>query len=164
MFWHKERYTTTLDDIALKEKLDALVDIQASNTFMTHRRGNYGGDDLVQGHVKENQAVFWRTNRKWNGIFYPIFSIVLEDNDNAILLKTRFNPAAEIIVLVLGVGMILVLMNFVFGFGLDFPQILFRLGAAAIIFLIFMGLPIYNYYSLKAQTTREVERILGLVK
>jgi len=164
MFWHKERYKTTLDDFELKEKLATLIDLQASNTFMTHWRENYGDDDLVQGHLKENQAVFWRTNRKWSGIFYPIFSIGFEDNDNTVLLKTRFNPAAEIIVLILGVGMILVLMNFVFGFGLDFPQVLFRLGAAVVIFLIFMGLPIYSYCHLKAQTTSEIMRILGLIK
>lgn len=161
MFWFENRYKTSLSRLEVESIIDKIIDIEERDTFGNHwSYQQSGADDLIKGMKEKNQLVIWRTNRTWNGIFYPVFAITLNYDD--VSIKGRYNRAAEVIVLLIGLLLIIGLTDFVIGIGLEFPQIFNRLIAAIFLFFLFLSLPIYWFYNLKNQTLKELEKILEL--
>ena len=167
MYWYKALYKVNLDEEELRSKLEKLISIQEPNTFRSHFSSKISGDDLIRGELKNGGFVIWRTNRLWNGVFYPIFKgRLLKKSDQYLLeIKTRFNPYAELIILGLGTFLIYGIISSIVLQANNDIKFLFRRSLIGIlIFLILQAVPIVSYYNLKGQTLKNLEKYFSLTK
>ena len=109
MYWNKELFSIASSEEALHDKLERLITSRENNSFHNHVfPSKKGSDGTVRGELSKDEFTLWRTNRTWNGIFYPIFKgRLISINEIPLLqISIRFNPLAELIVLLFTVGLI----------------------------------------------------------
>mgnify|MGYP006302949335 FL=1 len=84
---------------------------------------------------------------------------------NVIEIRTRFNPFAELIVLILAIGLGYgILTEIVIKASNELPSILGRSLVGIILFLIFQTVPLIGYYNLKKQTMKSLQKYFRLTK
>lgn len=168
MYWNKELYRIDISGEEFQSKLEKLIDIQEENRIQNHifkdvRRT----DEIIRGELKKNEFTMWRTNRRWNGIFYPVFKgEIREINETRLIeIKTRFNPFAELIVLILTLGLVYgIISEIVIQTNNELKHLLMRGIVGILLLLIFQSVPIISYYNLKNQTLKGLQDYFGLTK
>ncbi len=164
MFWNRYQYTSSLPPEEFESHLKALLQVERENTLATHlfKLRDVPGD-TIQGKLDKQRLTFWRTNYVWNGSFYPVFKLDWEARDTVqVAVRTRLNLLAEGIIVIIGLGFFVWLLDFVLDSGITGAQMLARLGLGAVVFFIFMAIPLYSYHSLRKQSLRGLEEYLRL--
>jgi len=168
MYWNKEVFKINISEDKIQTKLEKLITIREKNNFRNHMfKSDKGSDETLRGELDKNRFTIWRTNRTWNGIFYPVFKGRLYEinNTSVIEIKTRFNPLAELIVLILLIGMAYgVLTDIIIQENNELEFIFRRSLIGILIILIFQAVPLISYYNLKNQTIKRLEEYLELTR
>ena len=168
MYWNKELFRINIEQKEFQIKLEKLITSKEENSIYNHAfKSKKGSDGTVRGEMKNDEFIIWRTNREWNGIFYPIFKgKIREINDaNILQIKTRFNPFAEIIVLLIAFGIGYGIMSEIIIQSNNEIKYVFRRGLIGILlFLIFQSVPLISYYNLKHQTLKRLQEYFHLTK
>lgn len=168
MYWNKELFRINIGQKEFQIKLERLITVKENNSIRNHAfESKKGNDYTVRGEIKNDEFIIWRTNRKWNGIFYPIFKgkIRAINDSNILQIKTRFNPFAEIIVVLIAFGIGYGIITEIVIKSNNELKYVFRRGLVGIIlFLIFQSVPLVSYYSLKQQTLKKLQDYFQLTK
>lgn len=168
MYWNKELFKINITEEEFQTKLEKLITIREKNNFKNHMfKSVKGSDETIRGELDNNRFTIWRTNRTWNGIFYPIFKGKLYkiNNTSVIEIKIRFNPIAEIIVFTLLIGMAYGVLTDIIILENNELKFLFRRNLIGIlILLIFQAVPLISYYNLKKQTIKSLEEYFELTR
>lgn len=165
MFLHKNEYTSSFPIAEFRSKAKELIEIEAEDTYSTHWYYRSAmNDQAVTGKMEENKFFLWRTNGTYSGIFYPVFyGYLLERGDiTQIIIGSKFNKTAEIILLVMMIPLAIMLLAFLFKSGATFTGVLIKLVMSTVLFAIFTFLPFYSYFSIKQQTLNSLEKYLYL--
>jgi hypothetical protein len=168
MYWNKELFKINITEDKFQTKLEKLIIVREKNNFKNHMfKSEKGSDETVRGELNNDRFTIWRTNRNWSGIFYPIFKgrLYKINNTRVIEIKTRFNPFAELIVLILLIGMTYgVLTDIIIQENNELKFIFRRSLIGILILLIFQAVPLISYYNLKNQTIKSLEEYFELNK
>lgn len=165
MFWHRYQYTSSLKPLEIQSRLDALLEVERENTLWTHlSEVRNASAEAVQGKRTEQGLTFWRTNFVWNGSFYPVFQLDWQEKADQIQVsvRTRFNAVAESVVVIIMLGFLVWVFDFVLDWNITPSQMLARLGMVVVVFFIFMAIPLYSYHSLRRQSLKGLEEYLEL--
>jgi hypothetical protein len=168
MFWNEDLYRINTDGIEFQTRVNKLITLPESNSLKNHIfKSNKGGDGTVRGEFKEGKFTLWRTNKTWSGNFYPIFKgYHFKINEMDVLeIKTRFNPFAEIIVLVISIVLAYgIITGIIIQSDNEFRFLLRRSVIGIVLFIIFQSVPIFSYYNSKNQTLKEFEKYFNLTR
>lgn len=168
MYWNKELFKIGLSEEEFQAKLQKLIVIEEKNTILNHLfESNKGSVETVRGQSSKDRFTIWRTNRNWNGVFYPIFigNYCQINKTNVLELRTRFNPFAEIIVLILAIGIAYgILIGIIIQANNEFKFLFRRSLIGILLFLLFQSVPLISYYNLKNQTIKGLKEYFQLSK
>ena len=168
MYWNKELFKIGLSEEEFQAKLQKLIVIEEKNTILNHLfESNKGSVETVRGQSSKHRFMIWRTNRSWNGVFYPIFigNYFQVNETNVLELRTRFNPFAEIIVLILAIGIAYgILTGIIIHANNEFKFLFRRSLIGILLFLLFQSVPLISYYNLKNQTINGLKEYFQLSK
>jgi hypothetical protein len=168
MYWQKQLYKINIDDDDYQSKKKELIVIKEKNSLKNHLwKSRFKNDKEVRGEFDKNTFTIWRRNSRWNGIFYPIFKgEKLEiDGTKVLVIKTRFNIFANLIVLTVTMYISFFIIDKVLMQGtLELTFVLKRTLIGGIIFSLFQIVPAVCYYPLKKQTLKGLEDYFKLTK
>lgn len=168
MYWSRFTYRIGYEKEEIHQRIKDLIDFEEENTFWNHFSPSSkisGRGVTARGNFKDQDFVFWR-GEGWGGSFYPIYKgrLFSHKGENYLKLSIRFNPFAELLVVLLTLGWV----YFVFFGGNTHPPIenylfwLIKGGGTFLVLLFFQMVPLLGFIPDRKQTLKDLKKYLKL--